>query len=422
MRRDLEQAKRLELGLVKVRWLLIAYALVQTMVERVDPNAPSYAFELGMVLTLGMLLSNLFFTQFVQQARRLSDIRWVGAVAFLLDTVVILEWVWVAAAKPSDPAWVMAYLLPIEGAMRYGLLGAFAPLPGPAHLGDRPGDVPGRGVPELSLRGPRGRVPRGHGRRHRAGRGRVRELAPQGVRTRHRSDARGRGSGAVERRKRLGERPRRDATCRRSTRRSWPASPRRTRPRGSRRSPRRSDGRWSATPSGCCCSRPAREAWRSWSPRACTATPATAAAPVSSRGASRSRRDRSWHGRACVRTRPRRWCRCGPARPSSASCTSAATNRDPSTGSASCRSDASPTRSHWSCRPHGCAPARRRCSSGCGSSTSSSPTSSPSRATSSEPPSRPSAGSWTRCGDVTRSSRSKRCRSTSRSSTRRPTG
>ena len=129
MRRDLEQAKRLELGLVKVRWLLIAYGLVQTMVERVDHNAPSYAFELGLVLTLGMLLSNLFFTQFVAQARRLSDVRWVGAVAFLLDTVVILEWVWVAAAKPSDPAWVMAYLLPIEGAMRYGILGAFAPLP-----------------------------------------------------------------------------------------------------------------------------------------------------------------------------------------------------------------------------------------------------------------------------------------------------
>ena len=66
MRRDLEQAKRLELGLIKVRWLLIAYGFVQTLVERVDPNAPSYAFELGLVLTVGMLLSNLFFTQFVR--------------------------------------------------------------------------------------------------------------------------------------------------------------------------------------------------------------------------------------------------------------------------------------------------------------------------------------------------------------------
>ncbi len=129
MRRDLEQAKHLELGLVKVRWLLVAYGVVQTFVERVDPNAPSFAFTLGLVLTTGMLLSNLFFTQFIRQARKLSDIRWVGAVAFLLDTVVILEWVWVAAHKPSDPAWVMTYLLPIEGAMRYGLLGAFAPLP-----------------------------------------------------------------------------------------------------------------------------------------------------------------------------------------------------------------------------------------------------------------------------------------------------
>ena len=129
MRRDLEQAKHLELGLVKVRWLLIAYGIVQTFVERVDPNAPSFAFTLGLVLTTGMLLSNLFFTQFIQQARKLSDIRWVGAVAFLLDTVVILEWVWVAAHKPSDPAWVMTYLLPIEGAMRFGILGAFAPLP-----------------------------------------------------------------------------------------------------------------------------------------------------------------------------------------------------------------------------------------------------------------------------------------------------
>ena len=129
MRRDLEQAKHLELGLVKVRWLLFAYGVVQTLVERVDPNAPSFAFTIGLVLTIAMLFSNLFLTQFVRQARRLSDIRWVGAVAFLLDTVVILEWVWVAAHKPSDPAWVMAYLLPIEGAMRYGVLGAFAPVP-----------------------------------------------------------------------------------------------------------------------------------------------------------------------------------------------------------------------------------------------------------------------------------------------------
>jgi signal transduction histidine kinase len=119
----------MELALVQVRWLLVAYGIVQTLVERVELNPPPHAFALGLGLTIGLGLSNAFFARFVRQTRRPSDIRWVGAVAFLLDTVVILEWVWVAAHKPSDPAWVMAYLLPIEGALRYGLFGAFAPVP-----------------------------------------------------------------------------------------------------------------------------------------------------------------------------------------------------------------------------------------------------------------------------------------------------
>jgi len=119
----------MELALVKVRWLLVAYGIVQTLVERVELNPPPHAFALGALLTIGLGLSNAFFARSVRQSRRPSDLRWVGAVAFLLDTVVIIEWVWVAAHKPSDPAWVMAYLLPIEGALRYGIFGAFAPLP-----------------------------------------------------------------------------------------------------------------------------------------------------------------------------------------------------------------------------------------------------------------------------------------------------
>ena len=66
--------------------------------------------------------------------------------------------------------------------MRYGILGAFAPLPILLVSEIAREMYLSRGVPELSLRRPRGRVPRWHGRGHRVGRGRVRELAPQGVR------------------------------------------------------------------------------------------------------------------------------------------------------------------------------------------------------------------------------------------------
>ncbi len=129
MKRDLEQTRHLELALVRLRWLLVAYGTVQTVVEAIDPNAQRFAAPLGAVLTVGLAIGNLSFTRICRRATSTSELRWVGAIAFALDIVVIVVWVWVAAHKPSDPAWVIAYLLPIEGAMRYGLVGALVPLP-----------------------------------------------------------------------------------------------------------------------------------------------------------------------------------------------------------------------------------------------------------------------------------------------------
>ena len=80
--------------------------------------------------------------------------------------------------------------------------GRVRPAPGPARLGDRPGDVPVGGVPELSLRRSGRGVPRGDGGGHRAGRRRVRELAPQGIRARRRADGGGRRGRPARRRRR----------------------------------------------------------------------------------------------------------------------------------------------------------------------------------------------------------------------------
>jgi signal transduction histidine kinase len=128
MRRDLEQARRLELGLVKLRWLLVAYGVVQTLIQTADPGAPAFAVPLGGLLTAGLLLGNVLVARIARRAKDGRTLAWIGVLAFVLDSVVILGLVWVAAHEPSDPAWVMAYLLPIEGAMRYGMVGALAPL------------------------------------------------------------------------------------------------------------------------------------------------------------------------------------------------------------------------------------------------------------------------------------------------------
>ena len=233
MRRDLEQAERLELGLVKVRWLLIAYAVVQTMVETRRPERAVVRLRARLRSSRwGSLLSNLFFAQFVRPRPAVPTSDGWAPSRSLLDTVVILEWVWVAADEPSDPDWVIAYLLPIEGAMRYGIPGAFAPLPvllvseiaremslaeefpgyrfvGPAvafRVGMAAVIALVAGVFASSLR-KEARPTRRNGRRRRAG------------------GAARRGGGASAR-------PRPAATCRRSTPRSSPASRPRIRPPG----------------------------------------------------------------------------------------------------------------------------------------------------------------------------------------------
>jgi signal transduction histidine kinase len=128
MRRDLEKARRLELGLVRLRWLLVAYGLVQTLIETADPGAPAFAVPLGGVLTAGLFMSNILVARIARRAEDGRTLGWIGVLAFILDSVVVLGLVWVASHTPSDPGWVIAYLLPIEGAIRYGMAGALAPL------------------------------------------------------------------------------------------------------------------------------------------------------------------------------------------------------------------------------------------------------------------------------------------------------
>jgi signal transduction histidine kinase len=129
VRRDLQQSKDLELGLARLRWLLVAFGAVQVAIEAASARTRPYDVPLTAMLTMGLLLGNLLVGRVARRARRPAELRWVGIVAFALDIVVILGFVWVAAETPSDPAWVLAYLLPIEGAVRFGMIGAFLPLP-----------------------------------------------------------------------------------------------------------------------------------------------------------------------------------------------------------------------------------------------------------------------------------------------------
>jgi hypothetical protein len=52
----------------------------------------------------------------------------VGVAAFTLDIAVLTALVWTFMNSPSDSAWVVIFILPLEGAIRYQVKGALVPV------------------------------------------------------------------------------------------------------------------------------------------------------------------------------------------------------------------------------------------------------------------------------------------------------
>lgn len=127
--RDLNQARRLEVGLVGLRWFVIAFGVLQTVVTlRIDPDAPDHVVPVAFVLVAALAIGNVVVSSMTERAERLEQLRRVGFGAYLLDLVVFTGLVWTTTQNPESPAWVIAYLLPLEGAVRYQLAGALAPV------------------------------------------------------------------------------------------------------------------------------------------------------------------------------------------------------------------------------------------------------------------------------------------------------
>src|SRR5712691_7315947 len=128
--RDLAQAQRLERGMIGLRWLVVGVGVLVTVFELRDnqPASPGYALPLGLLLVAGLALGNILISAQTDRAERLEEVESIGIVAFLLDIVATLGLVWISSANAANPVWVIAYILPLEGAIRYGVPGALAPV------------------------------------------------------------------------------------------------------------------------------------------------------------------------------------------------------------------------------------------------------------------------------------------------------
>ncbi len=127
--RDLAQARRLERGIAGLRWIVVAFGVAQTAFALRDQAVnPDYVLPLEFVLVAVLAIGNVLLSTAVERASRVRQLRWVGIFGLALDVLVITGLIWTSGASPADPVWVIAYVLPLEGAIRYGLGGALVPV------------------------------------------------------------------------------------------------------------------------------------------------------------------------------------------------------------------------------------------------------------------------------------------------------
>ena len=124
--RELERARRLERGLIIVRWfaVLLGFYLVFESNSGPPPYASQTVLLLGYIIISVLAIENFLVWIGVNRLKSLPSLQRLGWVAFLMDTGIIFALAWTYSYDPKGSVWVVIYILPLEGALRYQLEGA----------------------------------------------------------------------------------------------------------------------------------------------------------------------------------------------------------------------------------------------------------------------------------------------------------
>jgi len=122
-----EALRRLELGLARIRWFALAFGLFQTWQVAMSPQPqPGYVVPGTLALLAVLGAGNLAIGRLASRTTNTRRLRGIGLGAFILDAAVVTGVSWIYSYDPNDTTWVLMYVLPMEGALRYQLRGAVA--------------------------------------------------------------------------------------------------------------------------------------------------------------------------------------------------------------------------------------------------------------------------------------------------------
>lgn len=99
------------------------FAAVQVLVYRTEPYPPG-VLEAGLALAGALAVANVAIWIAHRRTRTVRGARTLSVTALSVDVLLVSGVVWLYAFDPVSALWAVLYILPLEGAIRFGLAGA----------------------------------------------------------------------------------------------------------------------------------------------------------------------------------------------------------------------------------------------------------------------------------------------------------
>lgn len=121
--REIARLRGIERNLVWIRWLGVAFGLFQVW-QLAGPGTPDYLVPISYQTVAALGVGNAIIAALSVRATTVEGLRRIGYAAFALDVAMVFANVWLGSYDRNSTSWTLAYVLPLEGAIRYQMRGA----------------------------------------------------------------------------------------------------------------------------------------------------------------------------------------------------------------------------------------------------------------------------------------------------------
>lgn len=123
--REIARLRAIERNLVWIRWIGVAFGIFQVW-QLAGPTTPDYLVPISYQTVAALAVGNAVIAALSSRATTVKGCRNIGYFAFALDVAMVLANVWLGSYDRNSTSWTLAYVLPLEGAIRYQMVGAYA--------------------------------------------------------------------------------------------------------------------------------------------------------------------------------------------------------------------------------------------------------------------------------------------------------